>query len=41
MRLPNRTDCSAVGSLYIQIAKHIVGCKRIIGIAGGKEKCDW
>jgi len=27
----------AVGSLYIQIAKHIVGCKRVIGIAGGRR----
>ena len=25
----------------MQIAKKIVGCKKVIGIAGGKEKCDW
>jgi NADPH-dependent curcumin reductase len=29
----------AVGAIVAQIAK-IVGC-RVIGIAGGKEKCDW
>jgi NADPH-dependent curcumin reductase CurA len=32
---------SAVGSIFVQIAKNIVGCKTVIGIAGGKEKCDW
>ncbi len=31
----------ATGSMVVQIAKHIVGCKRIIGIAGGQKKCDW
>jgi len=31
----------AVGSIFVQIAKNIVGCKTVIGIAGGKEKCDW
>ena len=31
----------ATGSMVVQIAKHIVGCKRIIGIAGGPEKCRW
>jgi NADPH-dependent curcumin reductase CurA len=31
----------AVGSIFVQIAKKIVGCKTVIGIAGGKEKCDW
>ncbi|KAF2846391.1 NAD(P)-binding protein [Plenodomus tracheiphilus IPT5] len=29
----------ATGSMVVQIAKHIVGCKRIIGIAGGAAKC--
>jgi hypothetical protein len=32
---------SAVGSTVVQIAKKVVGCKKVIGIAGGKEKCDW
>lgn len=27
--------------MAIQFAKHVVGAKRVIGIAGGKEKCDW
>lgn len=31
----------ATGSMVVQIAKHIVGCKKVIGIAGSKEKCDW
>ena len=31
----------ATGSLVVQIAKHIVGCKRVIGIAGGAQKCKW
>ncbi|KAG7548925.1 hypothetical protein FFLO_03217 [Filobasidium floriforme] len=31
----------AVGSTVVQIAKKVVGCKKVIGIAGGKEKCDW
>jgi NADPH-dependent curcumin reductase CurA len=35
------TNGSAVGSIFVQIAKNIVGCKTVIGIAGGKEKCDW
>jgi len=33
--------CSAVGSILIQIAKNVVGCKRVIGIAGGPDKCKW
>jgi NADPH-dependent curcumin reductase CurA len=31
----------SVATCVIQLAKHVVGCKRVIGIAGGKEKCDW
>ena len=34
-------DASAVGSVVVQLAKNIVGCKNVVGIAGGKEKCDW
>jgi NADPH-dependent curcumin reductase CurA len=31
----------ATGSMVVQIAKHLVGCKRVIGIAGGEKKCKW
>ncbi|KAL8752260.1 MAG: hypothetical protein Q9199_005864 [Rusavskia elegans] len=31
----------ATGSMVVQIAKHIIGCKRVVGIAGGVEKCQW
>ncbi|KAL4803821.1 hypothetical protein BDV18DRAFT_39725 [Aspergillus unguis] len=31
----------ATGSMVVQIAKKIVGCKRVIGIAGTDEKCRW
>jgi len=31
----------AVGSVFVQLAKKVVGCTKVIGIAGGKEKCDW
>lgn len=31
----------ATGSMVVQIAKQIVGCKRVIGIAGGEKKCRW
>ncbi|KAK4686490.1 hypothetical protein P7C73_g3628, partial [Tremellales sp. Uapishka_1] len=31
----------SVGSVVIQIAKKVIGCKKVIGIAGGKSKCDW
>jgi NADPH-dependent curcumin reductase CurA len=27
--------------MAVQIAKKLVGCKRVIGIAGGPEKCKW
>ncbi|KAH8704579.1 hypothetical protein GQ44DRAFT_663840 [Phaeosphaeriaceae sp. PMI808] len=29
----------ATGSMVVQIAKHLVGCKKVIGIAGGEAKC--
>ncbi|KAF2107171.1 hypothetical protein BDV96DRAFT_306705 [Lophiotrema nucula] len=31
----------ATGSMVVQIAKHIIGCKKVIGIAGGEKKCRW
>ncbi|KAF2724962.1 NAD(P)-binding protein [Polychaeton citri CBS 116435] len=31
----------ATGSMAVQIAKNIVGCKRVIGLAGTDEKCKW
>ncbi|KAF2652699.1 NAD(P)-binding protein [Lophiostoma macrostomum CBS 122681] len=31
----------ATGSIAIQIAKHVIGCKKVIGIAGGEKKCKW
>ncbi|RAR03037.1 nad(P)-binding protein [Stemphylium lycopersici] len=31
----------ATGSMVVQIAKNILGCKRVIGIAGGAKKCKW
>jgi len=31
----------ATGSMVVQIAKHIVGAKKIIGLAGTDEKCRW
>jgi NADPH-dependent curcumin reductase CurA len=31
----------SVGTCLVQLAKHVIGCKRVVGIAGGKEKCDW
>lgn len=31
----------ATGSMVVQIAKHMLGCKRVIGIAGGAQKCAW
>ncbi|EOA83527.1 uncharacterized protein SETTUDRAFT_94784 [Exserohilum turcica Et28A] len=31
----------ATGSMVVQLAKHVVGCKRVIGIAGGAQKCAW
>lgn len=31
----------ATGSMVVQIAKHIVGAKEVIGMAGTDEKCRW
>ncbi|KAK9234219.1 hypothetical protein V1525DRAFT_350585, partial [Lipomyces kononenkoae] len=31
----------AVGSAAVQIAKHLLGCKKVVGIAGTDEKCRW
>ena len=31
----------ATGSIVCQIAKHVIGCARVIGTAGADEKCDW
>lgn len=31
----------ATGSMVVQIAKKMLGCKRVIGMAGSDEKCRW
>lgn len=31
----------ATGSMAVQIAKKVAGCARVVGIAGGKEKCEF
>jgi NADPH-dependent curcumin reductase CurA len=31
----------AVGSAAVQIARNLLGCKRVIGIAGTDAKCKW
>lgn len=31
----------ATGSMVVQIAKNMLGCKRVIGIAGTEDKCKW
>ncbi|KAL9055308.1 MAG: hypothetical protein Q9162_003615 [Coniocarpon cinnabarinum] len=31
----------ATGSMVVQIARKVIGCRRVIGIAGGEEKCKW
>lgn len=31
----------ATGSMVVQIAKKLLGCKRVVGIAGNDDKCKW
>lgn len=31
----------ATGSIVVQLAKNVIGCKKVIGIAGGEKKCRW
>ncbi|OAK97292.1 NAD(P)-binding protein [Phaeosphaeriaceae sp. SRC1lsM3a] len=31
----------ATGSIVVQLAKNVLGCKKVIGIAGGDKKCRW
>ncbi|KAJ5728537.1 hypothetical protein N7493_004867 [Penicillium malachiteum] len=31
----------AVGTMVVQIAKKMIGCRKVIGIAGTDEKCRW
>lgn len=31
----------ATGSVAVQIAKNVIGCKKVIGIAGGADKCEY
>ena len=31
----------ATGSMVVQFAKNVVGCKKVIGIAGSADKCRW
>lgn len=30
-----------VGSTVVQVAKKVIGCRRVVAIAGGAEKCRW
>ncbi|KAJ3547915.1 hypothetical protein NM208_g1265 [Fusarium decemcellulare] len=31
----------ATGNIVVQVAKHLLGCKKVFGIAGTDEKCDY
>ena len=31
----------AVGSMAVQVAKKMLGCKKVIGLAGSDDKCKW
>lgn len=31
----------ATGSMVVQIAKHVLGVKKVVGIAGDEKKCRW
>lgn len=31
----------ATGSVCVQIAKNVIGCKKVIGISGGADKCEF
>lgn len=31
----------ATGGVAVQIAKHVLGCRRVVGIAGGEAKCKY
>lgn len=31
----------ATGSMVVQIAKKMLGCKKVVGIAGSDDKCKW
>lgn len=31
----------ATGSVVVQLAKHVFKAKKVVAIAGSKEKCDW
>lgn len=31
----------ATGSMCVQIAKNVIGCRKVIGISGGQDKCDY
>lgn len=29
------------GSMVVQVAKKMLGCKRVVGMAGSDENCRW
>lgn len=31
----------ATGSMVVRIAKTVIGCKKVVGIAGSDDKCRW